>query len=98
MSQCYARKTIHQGYRATKVWTMVPNDEKLLPFRKSFSKRMKNIYLSEFPTVISTRQIVSKKQAEELKKWNDLNAIFQEDDEEVHLMGFGNELEPVYRA
>ena len=27
-----------------------------------------------------------------------MNAIFQEDDEEVHLMGFGNELEPVYRA
>ena len=81
-----------------KVWTMVPNEAKLLPFRKSFSKHLKNLYLSEFPTEITTKQIVSKKQAEELKKWNDLNTIFQEDDMEIDLMGFDNELEPVYRV
>ena len=79
-----------------KVWTMVPEEAKILPFRKSFAKHMKNLYLSEFPTEISIKDIISKNQAEKLKKWNDLNAIFQEDNEEIHLLGFDLELEPVY--
>ena len=38
---------------------------------------MKNLYLSEFPTKIRTKEIVSKKQAEELRKWNEFRLFEQ---------------------
>ena len=81
-----------------KVWTMVPEDAKILPFRKSFSKHMKKLYINEFPTEFSTKQIITKKQAEENKNRSELFSIFQEDDEEWDLIGFNSELEAIFRS
>ena len=44
-----------------RVWADVPDEAKKLPFRKTFSRHMKRVYLSEFPTEFSTKDIISKK-------------------------------------
>ena len=59
-----------------KVCITVPEEAKILPFTKSFAKHMKNLYISEFPTEIRTNEIVSKKQAEKLRKWNEFECDF----------------------
>ena len=36
-----------------KVWTSIPDEAKILPFKNSFSKRMKKVYIESLPTKMS---------------------------------------------
>ena len=65
-----------------KIWSNISSDAKNLPFRKTFSKHMKRIYVQELPSEKRTREI--KPKVPEL----DLKQIFESDDENTSFHGF----------
>ena len=65
-----------------KIWSNIPSDAKILPFRKTFSKHMKHIYIQELPSEKRTREIKLKEPELDLKQ------IFESDDENTSFYGF----------
>ncbi len=53
-----------------KTWADISSDIKQLPFRKTFSKRLKNLYLSKLPTNKRTKKLNLKKQGEKITLLN----------------------------
>ena len=82
-----------------KVWEKVPEENKVLHLKKSFTKHMKSHYLNEFPTEFSTKQIFSKKEVDQMmKKRNELNALFQDNEDETDFLGFDLELGHIFAS
>ena len=59
---------------------------------------MKRLYISEFPTEFSTKNILSKIESEDLRKRNEIIAIFLEDDSDSELLGFDLELVSIFAS
>jgi len=72
-----------------KVWAKVPKDIKSLPFRKTFSKKLKQLYLGELPTEKRTKKLdfLNSEKTEEQKR-ADLQKIFDEPDDDSTFLGF----------
>ena len=66
-----------------KTWTEVPTELKSLPFRKTFSKKLKLLYLSKLPTEKRTKKL-------NLSKKEDINLaeLFDESDSDFIFIGF----------
>ena len=60
-----------------RMWSNIPSDAKTLPFRKTFSKHMKHIYIQELPSEKRTKEIKPKPEAPKL----DLAQIFESNDD-----------------
>ena len=66
-----------------KIWSNVPEYIKSLQFRKTFTKHLKKMYLSELPTEKRTRTITFKKHNP-----NELEQLFNETDDDTTFLGF----------
>ena len=73
-----------------KIWSDISPDMKALPFRKTFSKHLKKLYISRLPTVKRTKKIVFEK--DEINQL-DLHEIFFGSDNDSTFYGFESELE-----
>ena len=73
-----------------KIWTNIPSEAKALPFRKTFSKHLKRLYLQELPSVKRTKTLVFKD-----SKYEELKAIFDEVDDSS-FYGFEIELDTLF--
>ena len=61
-------------------------------------KLNKYIYISEFPTTFSTKNILSKKESEDLRKRNEVMAIFLEEESDSELLGFDIDLVGIFAS
>ncbi len=73
-----------------KIWTNIPSEAKILPFRKTFSKHMKQFYLDKLPTLKRTKQLSLN---ESNTKFKELQAIFDDEEDNTTFYGFYIELE-----
>ena len=86
-----------------KIWAKVPSHLKKLPFRKTFSKQLKDLYLDHLPKQRRTKIIHNFKELRQIfaeddldstflgfenNTFNGLQAIFEEDDVDVTFYGF----------
>ena len=67
-----------------RIWTQIPNDFKSQQFRKTFSKKLKGLYLSELPTEKRTKNLVFKSKV----KYKDLKELFDETGVDTTFLGF----------
>ena len=74
-----------------KIWTSIPPEAKILPFRKTFSKRMKSLYLDELPSVKRTKPLIFKD-----SKFKELKAIFDETGDDTTFYGFENTISALF--
>ena len=89
------------------IWAKVPSHLKELPFRKTFSKQLKDLYLSDLPKQRRTKIIHNIKELRQIfaeddldstflgfenNNFNGLQAIFEEDDGNVTFYGFENSI------
>jgi len=72
-----------------KTWIDIPTDLKSLPFRKTFSKKLKHLYLSKLPTEKRTKNLDLSK-----KKDIDLKELFDESDSDFVFIGFESATSP----
>ena len=69
-----------------KLWAEIPDSLKQLPFRKTFTKQLKNIFLDKLPTNKRTKEIKFEKKA--LNKSLDLIDIFSQTGNDESFFGF----------
>ena len=78
-------------------WSKIPNDLKKLQFRKTFSNKLKELYLNQLPTEKRTieldlnKTIVSEEENDKtscLEISYSLQEIFDENDENFNFIGF----------
>jgi len=69
-----------------KLWEEIPSTLKQLPFRKTFSKQLKNSFLEKLPTNKRTKEIKFEKKA--LNKSLDLIDIFSQTGNDESFFGF----------
>ena len=55
-----------------KIWSEIPPEIKSLPFRKTFSKNMKELFLSRLPTEKRIKKLDLKKKSESYKYLEEL--------------------------
>ena len=90
-----------------KIWAKVPSHLKKLPFRKTFSKQLKDLYLNDLPKQRRTKVIHNFKELRQIfaeddldstflgfenNNFNGLQAIFEEDDGNATFYGFENSI------
>ena len=66
-----------------KIWAQVPDDFKSAQFRKTFSKHLKRLYLSELPSEKRTKNLIFKKGNNK-----ELEEIFNTSDQDSTFVGF----------
>ena len=71
-----------------RVWATVPQEAKILPFRKTFTKHMKNLYLKTLPTEQSSGNHIPPKKA----VTNELGQIFLDESTNSEFLGFSIDL------
>ena len=76
------------------IWRNVPNDAKKLPFKKSFSRHMKSIYIDSLPKEMSKRKHFSKNK-ESNAKAAELRQIFFDETPTAEFLGFDLTLERI---
>ena len=69
-----------------KIWAGVPDNAKVLPFRKTFSKHMKQTYINSLPRTRKTKLI--QKKHENVSDYDDLRILFTSDEETEEFHGF----------
>ena len=80
-----------------KIWADVPNKIKHLPFRKTFSKHMKNLYLDKLPKTKRTKELhLEKKVVKSHSSTLELENIFQDSDNDETFYGFTLELKDIF--
>ena len=85
-----SRKT-EQSIKVTgpKLWAEIPETLKELPFRKTFSKHLKNLYLDKLPTTKRTKKLnLKKKKSSKDPTDFDLQDLFNETGNEESFYGF----------
>ena len=77
-----------------KVWAGLPNEAKMLPFRKSFTKYLKKIYIESLPTKMSQgKHYIPKPLNSVDNKRHELANLFLEETLEEEFLGFETPLE-----
>ena len=72
-----------------KLWAEIPETLKELPFRKTFSKHLKNLYLDKLPTNKRTKKLNLKKKNSSNEPTDfDLQELFDETGNEESFYGF----------
>ncbi len=76
-----------------RVWASVPHEAKLIPFKKSFTRHMKNEYIKSLPTEQSTGNHIKKK-----TETNEMYQIFMNDSTDSEFFGFDLDLDTIFAS
>ena len=71
-----------------KTWAKIPEKLKILPFRKTFSKQLKQNYLSELPTEKRTKNLDIDNSKTNNRNNAELKEIFEDSEDDSTFLGF----------
>ena len=77
-----------------KIWATVPNSAKNIPFQKSFSRHMKNIYINSLPTEMSSGRHIDTNQVDSQIVELEQNSLHETPSEDF--LGFNLSLEDIF--
>ena len=77
-----------------RVWAGVPQEAKVLPFKRTFAKYMKKVYIESYPTEQSSGKHIVKKSIEN----NELKDIFLNESTDSEFFGFDLELDVIFNS
>ena len=89
---------MYESYIGPKVWSGIPQDLKSLPFRKTFSKQLKQSYINDLPSTRKTHVIERSHNMTE-EQYENMIALFETNDEDQgEFFGFDLEFEALFNS